>query len=166
MSDKSWGPGMLWKTWETHSQHAEQLLFSCLCSKVTPSLSHSVTLTLSISHSLSWHAVNNFCFHVYAHCHTLSHCRTLMCHVYAQKSLFYSRKCQLFFGTSSSSSPSPVSLRVHRAGSQLKSKNTDTLHGRCVNYRFPVSSFQLKIKISSRFLATFVTTRTFLGALS
>ena len=48
----------------THSRHAEQLLFSCLCSKVTVysrkyfhtlSLSHSRTLTLSHSliHSLS-----------------------------------------------------------------------------------------------------------------
>ena len=39
----------------THSRHTEQLLFSCLCSKVTLSLSHSLTLTLSHSliHSLS-----------------------------------------------------------------------------------------------------------------
>ena len=50
MSDKSWEPGMLLKTWKkpltvllshsfslsvTLSRHAEQLLFSCLCSKVT-----------------------------------------------------------------------------------------------------------------------------------
>ena len=60
----------------THSRHAEQLLFSCLCSKVTLSLSHSLTLTLShshthshtlsFSHSLSLDMLNNFCFHVYA----------------------------------------------------------------------------------------------------
>ena len=56
----------------THSQHAEQLLFSCLCSKITLSLSHSHTLalshshTLSFSHSLSLDMPNNFCFHVYA----------------------------------------------------------------------------------------------------
>ena len=41
----------------TLSRHAEQLLFSCLGSKVTLSLSHSLTLshshTLSFSHSLS-----------------------------------------------------------------------------------------------------------------
>ena len=42
----------------THSRHAEQLLFSCLCSKVT--------LTLSISYSLTLNMLNNFCFHVYA----------------------------------------------------------------------------------------------------
>ena len=43
MSDKSWEPGMSCKTCKTHSfnlsfthsLHAEQLLFSCLCSKVT-----------------------------------------------------------------------------------------------------------------------------------
>ena len=56
----------------THSWHAEQLLFSCLCSKVTISLSHSLTLTLShshtlsFSHSLSLDMLNNFCFHLYA----------------------------------------------------------------------------------------------------
>ena len=48
----------------TLSRHAEQLLFSCLCSKVTLSLSHSLTLTLS--HSLSLDTLNNFGFHVYA----------------------------------------------------------------------------------------------------
>ena len=39
----------------THSQHAEQLLFSCLCSKVTLSLSHSLTLSVfqSLIHSFS-----------------------------------------------------------------------------------------------------------------
>ena len=37
----------------THSGHAEQLLFSCLCSKVTLTLSHSLTLTLSYSHTLT-----------------------------------------------------------------------------------------------------------------
>ena len=76
----------------THSGHAEQLLFSCLCSKVTLTFSHchshSLTLshshTLSISHSLTLDMLNNFCFHVYAqkslsHFHTLSlsHSHTL-----------------------------------------------------------------------------------------
>ena len=50
------------------TQHAEQLLFSCLCSKVTHShslnLSLSHWLTLSISHSLTLNMLNNFCFHV------------------------------------------------------------------------------------------------------
>ena len=81
----------------TISRHAEQLLFSCLCSKVTLSLSHSLTLTLShshthshtltrshslihslplpLSHALTLDMLNNFCFHVYAQkslSHTLS----------------------------------------------------------------------------------------------
>ena len=33
-------------------------------------------------------------------------------HVYAQKSLFIAENCNVFFGTSSASSPSPVSLDV------------------------------------------------------
>ena len=37
----------------THSWHAEQLLFSCLCWNVTLSISHSLTLTLSHSLTLS-----------------------------------------------------------------------------------------------------------------
>ena len=37
----------------TRCQHAEQLLFSCLSSKVTLSLSYSLTLTLSHSHTLT-----------------------------------------------------------------------------------------------------------------
>ena len=37
----------------TLSRHAEQLLFSCLGSKVTLTLSHSLTLTLSHSHTLA-----------------------------------------------------------------------------------------------------------------
>ena len=93
----------------THSSHAEQLLFSCLCSKVTLTLSHSLNhslshshLTLSLTHLLTLHMLHNFCFHVYAqkslsltHSHTLliSHSLTLdnlnnFCfHLYAQKSL-------------------------------------------------------------------------------
>ena len=64
----------------THSGHAEQLLFSCLCSKVTITFSHchSLTLTvshshtLSISHSLSLDMLNNFCFYLYGCSHTVS----------------------------------------------------------------------------------------------
>ena len=58
MSDKSWEPGMFWKTFNTFasfatfttfttftlsftlSRHAKQLLFLCLCSKVTLTLFH------------------------------------------------------------------------------------------------------------------------------
>ena len=80
----------------THSRHTEQLLFSCLCSKVTLSLTHSLTISifhshthsqhakqllfsclcskvtlthsfpLSLSHSLTLDMLNEFCFHVYA----------------------------------------------------------------------------------------------------
>ena len=55
-----------------HSRHAEQLLFSSLCSKVTLTLSrsHAHTLshshTLSISHSITLDMLSNFCFDVYA----------------------------------------------------------------------------------------------------
>ena len=75
-------------------RHPEQLLFSCLCSKVTLTLSHSfslshslsltLSLTLTVSHSLPLVILNNFCFRVYAqkslsHSHTisLSQCLTL-----------------------------------------------------------------------------------------
>ena len=86
----------------THSPHAEQLLFSCLCSKVTLTISHSLILnlshshTLSISHSFTLDMLNNFCLHVYA-----------------QNSLFIIvENCNVYFLTSSASSPSPVTLDV------------------------------------------------------
>ena len=75
----------------TLSWHAEHLLISCLCSKVTLSLSHAltidmiclcskVTLTLSLSHSpthsVSLNMLNNFCFHIFAQ-KSLSHSHTL-----------------------------------------------------------------------------------------
>ena len=44
MSDKSWEPGMLLKTWKTHPH----------------------TLSLFHSHSLTFDMLNNFCFHAYA----------------------------------------------------------------------------------------------------
>ena len=68
------------------------------------------SLTLLISHSLSLNMLKFFSFHVYA-----------------QKSLFIAKNCNAFLGHwSSSSSPSPVSLRVHRAGSQLKMSESQT----------------------------------------
>jgi len=36
----------------THSRHTEQLLFSCLCSKVTLSHSHTISLSQCLTHSL------------------------------------------------------------------------------------------------------------------
>ena len=91
----------------THSQHAEQLLFSCLCSKITLSLSHSHTLalshfhTLSMSHSITLDMLNKFCFYVYAH-----------------KSLFIAENCNGFFYLSHITLS--CYIRCHRAGSQLK----------------------------------------------
>ena len=82
-----------------HSRHAEQLLFSSLCSKLTLTLSHSHTL--SISHSITLDMLNNFCFHVYA-----------------QKSLFIGKKLQFF--DISLLSTLTCYIRCHRAGSQLK----------------------------------------------
>ena len=115
----------------THSRHTEQLLFSCLCSKVTRSLSHyltislsqCLTLTLSLSHSLTHNMLNNCCFHVYAqkslsHSHyliiSLSHSLSVdmlnnFClHVYAQKSVLIAENCDVFFWTTAGATPSPV----------------------------------------------------------
>ena len=114
----------------THSSHAEQLLFSCLCSKVTLTLSHSLNcslshshLTLSLTHLLTLDMLKNFCFHVYTqkslyHYHTLTHSRShshtisvshsltlnmlnnFCFHVYAQKSLFIGENDNVYFWTS------------------------------------------------------------------
>ena len=65
-----------------HSWHAEQLLFSSLCSKVTLTLScshsHTLSLTLTLSQSLI---------------HSLSTCWT----IFVSKVTVYSRKLQCFF---------------------------------------------------------------------
>ena len=117
----------------THSRHAEQLLFSCLCSKVTLSLSNSRTLTHSHSliHSLSRHAeqllFSCLCSKVtpsispsrtltlshspilsFSHSHSLDMLNNFCFHVYAHKSLFIAENCNAFFLTTSS--PSPVTL--------------------------------------------------------
>ena len=123
----------------THSRHTEQLLFSCLCSKVTLSLSHSLTLTLShsltltLSHSLSlshsfnlsfthsWHAeqllFSSLCSKVTltlwrSHSHTLSlslshsfnlsfthsrHAEQVLFSCQGSKVTVYRRKLQWFF---------------------------------------------------------------------
>ena len=83
----------------THSQHAEQLLFSCLCSKVTLSLSHSLILDM----------LNNFSFHLYA-----------------QKWLFIAENCNGFFDTTITLS---CEFRGHWAGSQLKMSERQTKAG-------------------------------------
>ena len=41
----------------THSRHAEQLLFSCLCSKVTLTLLHSLSLSLVLSEVVVIHCL-------------------------------------------------------------------------------------------------------------
>ena len=68
----------------THSWHAEQL-------------ANLPTCTLALSHSLSLDMLNKFCFHVYG---------------LGSKVAVYSRKMQWFFWTTTSSSPSPVTLDV------------------------------------------------------
>ena len=88
----------------THSWHAEHLLISCLCSKVTLSLSHSltidmiclcskVTLTLSLTHSpthsVSLNMLNNFCFHIFAQ-KSLSHSHSLSLSLFLTLTLFQS----------------------------------------------------------------------------
>ena len=68
----------------THSRHAEQLLFSCICSKVTFTLSHSHSFSLSHSFNLSfthsWHA------------------EQVLFSSLCSKVAVYSRKLQCFFG--------------------------------------------------------------------
>ena len=80
----------------THSQHAEQLLFSCLCSKISLSLSHSHTL--SFNHS--------------------RHAEQVLYSSLCSKVAVYSRKLQCFFFDSCITLS--CYLRSHRAGSQLK----------------------------------------------
>merc|ERR1719219_2570664 len=59
----------------TLSRHAEQLLFSCLCSKVTLSLSHSHTLSFTLSR----------------------HAEQVLFSCLGSKVTVYSRKLQCFF---------------------------------------------------------------------
>ena len=141
MSDKSWEPGMFWKTWKTFtlatfatfttfatyatftlsftlSRHAEQLLFSCLCSKVTLTLFH-------FHYFRRFHYFHNFhpliqslstCWTSFVFISMLkTHCLLLKIamlffgpHGFA---FFFDKTFHLcFFGTTSA--PSPVSLEV------------------------------------------------------
>ena len=108
----------------THTGHAEQLLFSCLCSKVTLTFSHSLSLSRSfnLSFTHSRHAeqllFSSLCWKVtltLSHSHSLSlchsHSRTLsishsitldmlnkLCfYLYAENSLFIAENCNAFF---------------------------------------------------------------------
>jgi len=107
---------------------SEQLLFSCVSSKVSIcnhslslSLSHSLTHshTLSISHSLTLDMLSKFCFHLYA-----------------QKSLFIGENCNAFFDLLLSSTTRSTDIRVHRAGSQLIiiRYNILIIHGKCTRF--------------------------------
>ena len=58
------------------------------------SLAHSLTLTLSISHSITLDMLNKFCFHLYA-----------------ENSLFIVENCNGFFWTPTAA-PYPVTLEV------------------------------------------------------
>ena len=131
MSDKSWEPGMFLKTFTfttfiifttftlsfTLYRHAEQLWFSCLCSKVTLTLFH-------------FHYFRYFHYFHYFHnfhplIHSLSICSTSFVFMSMLKSRCLLPKIAMLFfylilsthsceGTSSSaaSSPSPMSLDV------------------------------------------------------
>ena len=77
----------------TLPRHAEQLLFSCLCSKLTLPHSHS-----SLSHSLSISFTHS------------QHAEQLLFSSLCSKVTVYRRKLQCFFWTSAG--PSPVSLDV------------------------------------------------------
>ena len=130
---------------------------------LTLTLSHYLTLshshTHSISHSITLDMLNNFCFHLYAqnslshsltisHSHTLSisHSLTLdmlnnFCfHVYAQKSLFIAENCNVFFYLSLLLTTLSPDIRVHRAGSQLK---TIAIFG----YKQRLLSIEMKTKV-------------------
>ena len=92
MSDKSWEPGMY--------ECFDVLNNFCFHVYAQNLLSHFLTLTLSISHSITLDMLNNFCFHVYA-----------------QNSLFIAENFNDFFWDIITLSSD---FRVHRAGSQLK----------------------------------------------
>ena len=123
MSDKSWEPGMFWKTWKTFtpatfatftlsftlSRHAEQLLFSCLCSKVT--------LTLFRFHYFRYfHYFHNFQSLI----QSLSTCWTSFVFMSMLKSRCLLPKTAMVFFDIISSSTLSCDIWVHRAGSQLK----------------------------------------------
>ena len=128
---------------QNHLTHAAQLLFSCLCSKVT--LSRALSHTLSISHShilsftLSRHAeqllfsclgskvtlsLSHSLTLTLSHSHTLSisHSITLdklnkFCfHLYAENSVFIAENSNAFFDIITLS----CQFGCHRAGSQIK----------------------------------------------
>ena len=77
--------------------HAEQLLFSCvsskvsICNYVTCRMSH-VTCLMSNAYVDPWDMLNNFCFHVYA-----------------EMSLFMGENVNVFFLTAT---PSPVTTPI------------------------------------------------------
>jgi len=71
----------------------EESLDTKKCLDVRQKLGTRNSLTLSISHSLTLNMLNNFCFHVYA-----------------QKSLLIGENWNVYFLTTSASSPSPPAL--------------------------------------------------------
>ena len=91
----------------THSGHAEQLLFSCLYSKLTLTLSHSHSLSLSHSFNLSFNHSR--------------HAEQLLFSSLCSKVAVYSRKMQwFFFDILIILITLTCYFRCHRAGSQLK----------------------------------------------
>ena len=97
----------------TLSRHVEQLLISCLCSKVTLSLSHSLTLKLSHSRTLALSLSHSLI-------HSLSrHAEQLLFSCLCSKVTVYSRKLQCFFWDILIITLTCY-FTCHRAGSQLK----------------------------------------------
>ena len=80
----------------THSGHAEQLLFSSLCSKVTLTLSHSHSFSLSHSFNLS-----------FTHSR---HAEQVLFSSLGSKVAVYRRKLQWGFLTASAAAPDPLTL--------------------------------------------------------
>ena len=102
-----------------HSWHAEQLLFSSLCSKLTLTISHSLSISHSHSYSLS-HSFNISCTHSW-------HAEQVLFSSLCSKVAVYRRKLQWFFFDSSLSTTLTCEFWVHRAGSQLKTLSFSTI---------------------------------------
>ena len=88
----------------THSRHAEQLLFSCLCSKVTLSLSHSLSHTLTLLHSCTL-ALSHSLIHSFTHSR---HAEQLLFSCLCSEVTIFGKNCNVVFWTATS--PSPVSF--------------------------------------------------------
>ena len=124
--------------------HAEQLLFSCLYSKV--SICNYVTCHISHVTSNMSHCTCHMSY-VKCLCWFLGHAEQLLFSCLGSKVTVYSRKLQWFFGDIISLITLPCEFRCHRAGSQLKT----TLLG---NQNFRHFLFRNNESVTSLTLAT------------